>query len=274
MEVAEILTDREYGFQMRFTRGDIAAFFRPGNNHREIISQRRECISDNPSRCLAILPEGIPLLDETIALGLSLGTFPDLTENHFNQPAPLSRARQLGEAWESDILLMKADDTGIFRMVGGCLCFPSHWDLQDKMRKSMFDIHKPVPTLNENLGTPIDRFLERIKPGISWERFNWGLSRTPDLNQHPSRNLPRLDPLINLDDVWWRLEEQSLVALPASNGILFGIKLRVLPLHEIKQNPSARLGMIQALKTMPDSIASYKGITPARSRLIELMEHD
>ena len=116
--------------------------------------------------------------------------------------------------------------------------------------------------------------VRRIRPGISWERFNWGLSRSPELNLHPSRNLPRLDAEVMLDEVWWRLEEQSLVALPRTGGVLFGIRLVIRPLREIKADPAARRGMIRALRTMPEPMARYKGIAPARTRLLELMEGD
>jgi hypothetical protein len=174
--------------------------------------------------------------------------------------------------WEADFLLMKPDDAGVFRLYGGCLCFPSHWDLREKLGLPMADIHAPVPGLNETLGTQIDGFLRRIKPGVSWERANWGLSRTAELNLHPSRKLPRLDAGVALDEVWFRIEEQSLVALPESGGILFGIRLVIVPMRDIKADETARQGMIRALRTMPEPMARYKGIAPARERLIELME--
>jgi hypothetical protein len=154
------------------------------------------------------------------------------------------------------------------------VCFSSHWDLREKLGLPMADIHAPVPGLNETLGRQIDGFLRRIKPGTSWERSNWGLTRTGELNLHPSRQLPRLDAGVTLDEAWFRLEEQSLVALPDSGGILFGIRLVIRPMREIKADPDARQGMIRALRTMPELMARYKGIAPARERLLELMECD
>lgn len=138
----------------------------------------------------------------------------------------------------------------------------------------MAAIHQAVPGLNEALGRQINGFLQKIKPGISWERGNWGLSRSPERNLHPSLDLPRLDHSVSLKEVWWRLEEQSLVALPNSGGILFGIKLVIRPLTEIKKNEDARLGLIRALETMPDEMAAYKGILRARQRLLDLLQAD
>lgn len=273
MDFSEILSDKDFGLRMRFEKGDVADFFKPTESHTEVIAERRKWIANEPGKYSALLPEGVHLLDETIKLATELGTLPETAS--FTDLEPLEQCKRLGELWEADFLLMKPDPEGVFRLYGGCLCFPSHWDLHDKLGQPMAVIHAPVPGLNEALGRQIDGFLQRIKPGTSWERANWGLSRTPELNLHPSRNLPRLDATtIELDDVWFRLEQQSLIALPVSGGILFGIKLLILPLHEIKADPATRQGMIRALKTMPEPMAQYKGIASARLRLIELLEND
>lgn len=275
MNYAETLPDRDFGLQMRFTRGDVAEFFKPGDAYERITDERRMWIARDPQLHTAVRPEGVGLLDETIEMAVSLGTLPEgTTSDAFARLSVPDRCRHLGELWEADFLLMKPDEAGVFRMVGGCLCFPSHWDLGEKLGLPMADIHAPVPGLNVTLGRQIDGFLRRIKPGISWERSNWGLSRTAELNLHPSRKLPRLDATVSLDDVWFRLEEQSLVALPATGGVLFGIRLVIRPLREIKDDPAARRRMVRALQTMPEPMARYKGIAPARPRLLELLEAD
>lgn len=272
MNLGEIIPDRDFGLQMRFTRGDIAAFYKPSDAYKRVTDERRMWIARDPQLHVALRPGGQALLDETVDMAVSLGTLPGhATTDSFSRLAPIDRCRLLGELWEADFLLMKPDDEGVFRMVGGCLCFPSHWDLGEKLGLPMTAIHAPVPGLNETLGRQIDGFLQRIKPGISWERSNWGLSRTSELNLHPSRSLPRLDASVSLDEVWFRLEEQSLVALPAAAGILFGIRLVNRPFREIKTDAAARQGMIRALQTMPEPMARYKGIAVARQRLIEVL---
>ena len=42
-------------------------------------------------------------------------------------------------------------------------------------------------------------------------------------------------------------------------------------LHHLAADERARLGLLEALQTMPDAIADYKNLTPARPRLIELL---
>ncbi len=274
INLSEILADKDFGLRMRFDRDEVASFFKPTVNHETVMNERMKWLSDEPEKYSSVMAEGIGLLDETIRLAISLGTVPETVGiANFENLSPPERCRYLGKLWEADFLLMKPDAEGVFQLYGGCLCFSSHWDLHDKLGKPMAAIHAPVPGLNETLGRQIDGFLQRIKPGISWERANWGLSRTPELNLHPSRKLPRLDVSVKLDEVWFRLEQQSLVALPESGGILFAIKLVIIPFQEIKTNPTTRQGMIRALQTMPEAMANYKGIASSRDRLIELLDN-
>jgi len=254
---------------MRFTKGRVADFFQSQNAPPGVLAERRHFIAESPEKYTAVLPEGEDLLDETIRLARTLDT---IEPHKFDHLSPLEKCQKLGELWQADFLLMKPDAAGIFRLYAGCLCFASHWALADKMGRPMVDIHQPVPGLNEALGKQINGFLEKIKPDISWERGNWGLSRSPERNLHPSLDRPRLDASVTLDEVYWRLEEQSLVALPETGGILFGIKIVIKPLREIKADPGARAGLFRALQTMSDSMANYKGIKAARKRLLELLK--
>ena len=272
MRPFDILPDEDYRLKMRFEQRPVADFYRPGAAHREVIAERRRWLSIHPEIHTALEPEGVPLLAETIRMAARLNTLPASSAiEDLDNASPSEMCRWLGERWEPDFLLLKPDAQGTFRLRGGGLCFPSHWDLSEKMGRTMAEIHGPVPDLNAQLGRQIDGFLRRMKPGISWQRLNWGLSRTPELNLHPARNLPALDPTVGLDDVWWRIEDQSLVALPESGGILFGIRLVLKSYRDVRADPALRQGMIRALRTMPEPMAAYKGLTSSRQRLIDLL---
>lgn len=269
-DFSHALPDRDYGFQMRFEKGKLADFFGPTGGRRSLLTQRRDWLHRDPATCLVVEPDAEVLVDEAIKLAGACGSLPPI--GRAESTSLEQRARFLGEHWEPDYLLLAADPEGVFRLRAGCLCFPSHWDLREKMGLPLLSIHAPVPGLNEQLGRQIDGFLHRMAPGISWERANWGLSRTPELNLHPSRKIPPLDDSATLDDTWWRLESQSLVALPESGGVLFGIRLKILPLAEIQLDPEARCALARALRTMPEPMARYKGLASARGTLADQLE--
>jgi hypothetical protein len=266
---AGLFPDADYRLQMRFQRGRVRDSFDPWRKPANVLEQRCHWLRQEPATYSALLPEGAPLLEEFLEQSRTW---------EFEPPLPRGRADPheallaVGESLEPDFLLLKPDETGSMKLLAGCVCFPSSWSLEEKTGRPLDFIHHVVPGLNEQLGRPIAQFLGRMTPDIAWLRANWGLSRSPELNQHPKRGLPRLDATVALDQVWLRIEHQALVALPRTGGVLFGIRVVVHPLQEVIRDGEARRGLRRALQTMPEPMAVYKGIAPARQALLRALD--
>lgn len=286
-----VLPDEDYQHSFGLKAGSAEKFFAPTARHAALLAERRHWLRKDTTHCAALLPGAEPLLEETVALAQRWNSVPEFgapvsgpasaclvaqpagSEAGASNQAAFARCSALGEAWEPDYLLLKPDAiTGRFHLVGGCVCFPSSWRFEEKVGKPLEVIHTPVPHLNEQLASPIHNFLGRIKPGAAWCRANWGLSRSPELNQHPARGLPKLIPPLREDEVWLRVEDQALVALPETRGVLFGIRMTVLPLAEVKRHPAAAHGLARALRTMPEAMLDYKSLLAAREELLRLLE--
>jgi hypothetical protein len=251
---------------MRFRRGDIAQFYQNTSDHAGIITERRKWLQQGSAKYVAALPEAESLLAEAVEVAKSVGV-----NAHIGNSASETMTN-LGAAWEPDLLVLRSPSPASQPiLVAGCVCFPSSWALEEKIGRALDTIHAPVPTLNDQFANPVQQFLARIKPGISWERINWGLTRSPELNQHPSRKLPRLDATVKFDEVWFRAEYQSLVALPKTGGVLFGIRLVIEPLTKLRSDKNFIEGLARAVQSMPEPIAVYKGMASARARLLELL---
>jgi hypothetical protein len=299
MNLAALFPDEDYRFAMRFERGRPEDFFAPTEAGPRLLAERDRWLNEEPARYAAMLPCGEPLLEETLELlrawpatgtlspseGERAGVrgIPTILHAARDQgdasggPCLVDRASlasciELGRKLEPDFLLLKPDAAGTFHLLAGCVCFPSSWSLNEKLGRPLEEIHGVVPGLNTQLSRPISGFLAKMAPGVSWLRANWGLSRSAELNQHPARKMSRLDASVRADEVWLRVEWQSLVALPANHGVLFGIRIEVFPLAQVKQNSTAAGGLRRALQTMPEEMAVYKGIAPARGRIAALLE--
>jgi hypothetical protein len=272
MNLSELFADEDYRFQMGLRRGSAAEFFQSTARHKALVEERQHWLRDEPQTYSAFLPESLASLDECVALARDWESItPEEQSSFVALNAPHERGLQLGEIWEPDFLLLRPDAAGRFRLVGGCVCFPSSWSLTEKIGQPMEFIHGPVPGLNAQLGRSIEAFLAKFTPGAAWLRHNWGLSRSPQLNQHPSRPLPRLDGSVALAEVWLRVERQALVALPASGGVLFGIRISMHSLVEVKKDATVAERLACALRTMPTEVAAYKGLTTARERVADLL---
>lgn len=264
MSFAALFPDADFRHHLSVKRGDLERFFAPTAEHDSLLAERRRWLRESPGNYIAANPEAAPLIDETAeVLGVAVDRNGDL----------LGRLSSLGAQIEPDIVLLQKTADGIFRVVAGCVCFPSSWSLPEKLDLRLDQVHSVVPDLNATIGAPISKFLGKMQPGAAWERSNWGVSASWERNQHPSRHLPRLTPPLDLDRVYFRVEDQVLSILPATGGLLFGIRIVTEPLQRIvDEEPVVAAGLVRALATMPEEMARYKHLGAVRAELVELLQ--
>ncbi len=263
LSLPELFPDQDYRFHLTLRKGNLAEFF--GSPDLAVLAERRRWLRDDPARYIvggtdaaALVAEAETLASEWVGPATVAGG--DLT----------ARLADLGGRLEPDVVLMAPATGGAFRLRAGVVCFPSSWALTDKFGLTLDEIHGVVPGLNPALAPAIGQFLHRLQPGAPFERANWGLAATPEFNLHPSLGRPRLGRVLDLARTWVRIEDQILAALPATRGILFGIRVRVVPLTQMLAIPALRAGLHRALVTMPDALAVYKGLAPVRTELIRI----
>jgi hypothetical protein len=264
-EFTRLLVAPPYRFDMGLRRGD-GRFFENRPEGAAVLAERVRSLDSDRDRYSALLPEGEHVFEEALQWAGDLNA--EIRQNGaLREGSSLDRCHRLGMLWEPDFLLLQpqGDD---FRLVAACVCFPSSWSLAEKMGQSVHWIHGAVPQLNPELGEKIRAFLAALRPGMDWERVNWGLASTPELNQHPSRGLPRLGSNATLASTWFRVERQALRRLPESGGILFGLRIQVERLSEVCASTSAAATLRGLLETMPEDVAEYKGLSRAREALI------
>jgi dimethylamine monooxygenase subunit A len=255
-----LFPDADHRFQMLLRPGDTAGFWQPGPSSQELLAERRRWLDHDPGLYLGALPQGRDAITEALGfMAAAAGC------------GPLADARQAAASLDPDWVVLSGEERDGFPVWGGAVIFPSSWSLPEKLGLPMFAVHAPVPGLEENLGHSIQVFLARMKAGAPWERFNWGLSASPELNQHPARDVPGPGSSATLESTWLRLERQFLARLPATAAILFGIRVSSHPLVEIARQPGAAAGLARALASMDAEVARYKGLVDARQGLVRLL---
>jgi dimethylamine monooxygenase subunit A len=261
MNWARLFADSGFRWQMGLRTGDAQAYFAPTAENEEILSERRQLLARDPTEYACLNEAGQDLLDETLAFARECG---------IRDARDGVSIEQLGGLLEPDfVLLQPGPDGPVVR--GGVVCFPSSWSLPEKMGCTLHQTHAPVPELNSQLGERVQAALARLAPGNAWERENWGMSRDGNRNHHPSRPSNRLDATVEPAELWLRVERQILYRLPRTGGLLFGIRLVLVPWNEFVGIPEAISGLRRSLETMPDDIAAYKGLAAAKPKILELM---
>lgn len=263
----QLFPDADYRFTVGLRRGEAARFYAPTPEREAVLAERARWLKAEPEEYFVHQPEADALVPELLEMATTWHPALASELNPLNQSSPREVLFAYAHHCEPDFLLLKPDKEGRFRLVAGSVCFPSSWVVAEKLGRTVPEIHEPVPGLNSTLGRQIDTFLQRLTPGVSWERENWGLARCDEMNYHPRRALPRLVSPVRLADVWLRVEQQSFIALPRTGGVLFGIRLVVVSLTEVARDAEAARRLSRALRTMPAEVAAYKGLDLVRAEL-------
>ncbi len=109
-------------------------------------------------------------------------------------------------------------------LIGGILCFPALWTLQEKMNKPMTRIHKPVEHYTDKISNVVQRMFNNLKAGIPLWRANWYLYQDPELFAPQKEYLSHPTQKSFFEGNFWvRVERQTLLKLPKSGAIVFGI---------------------------------------------------
>lgn len=168
-----------------------------------------------------------------------------------------------GRLVQEDLLLLVQRGTELV-CGGGSVCFPNRWDLASKVGRTMAEIHAPVALLNDQLGDPIDRALQRLSPARAFWRLGYGLIDTPELFQPAIR--PPV-PAVPASGYHLRVERETLRRMPRTGCVLFTIRTYLAPVTTLATGDAERLA--EALAAMPDEVLDYKSLAGVRDAIVE-----
>lgn len=182
---------------------------------------------------------------------------------------------------QGDFVVMDQRNQNLY-LDAGMVTSQADWSLNFNVGMDFIQWHGPVPMAHE-LGV-FDRalkFLLLLQVGRPVRRLNWTMTINPHLDTSPE-NFDKWGPdraKVTAENagslVHLRVELQTLFRLPRSNGILFGVRVYLLRLDELVQNPVWARRMHRVLKTLPAELADYKGMTLFRDHAVQwLSAHD
>ncbi len=191
---------------------------------------------------------------------------------------PLDPLDWVGRQVQEDLVLLAGDDS---RLVAGQLCFGNGWCLDEKMGLPFWDIHATIVPMVSPMMQAARKLMERLPVGRPVWRLNWSVKvtdqldmttrHTPALDQLLLDRLPHLLPDIIGDNLFVRIERQTLTRLPRSGAILFGIHTYQNRLANEAADPDRARRMAQVFRTTPPAMLAYKGMTAFAPVLIDYL---
>lgn len=162
----------------------------------------------------------------------------------------------LGRLCQEDwVVMQERDGASEYVLTAANLCFPSHWDLREKIGLPLTPIHAPVPDYEVDLAPRINRVFSALHEDRPLQRLNWSVYDYDELHLPGAPH--RATGRDARPDFFLRVERQTLRRLPQTKAVVFGIKIYVTPLEDL---PKDVLGpLAEALLAQPRSLVEYKG---------------
>ena len=173
-------------------------------------------------------------------------------------------------AFEEDFALLDAASTTLPWL---CVCVPSHWAPEEKLGQPFAAVHAPVAD-NQALLAASRHLVPLVTSGERFERFVWTISPSGRHDQHPLRHArtpwpATEDPQAFATQCFLRAERQTFFPLPGVQGqAVFTIRVMLRPLMDAVTGPEDAQRLHDALASMSEAVLAYKGLAPARSRLL------
>ena len=175
--------------------------------------------------------------------------------------------------------LLVADDLAVLQPVksqdgseqlllnAAVVCCPSRWMLSEKMGHNMLAIHEPVAKYADHVGAAVDTYFQRLTVEKPVWRSNWIIQDHPALFQP---QIP-LGPLVKTpNELWIRMERQTLRRLPKTGGILFTIRGYQQPLPEyLSRSKQIAQDTRTLVERLPDDVAQYKSVLKYRPAIMD-----
>jgi hypothetical protein len=179
-----------------------------------------------------------------------------------NRP-PCDPLELAGRLVQEDLcIIQRSSDGPIF--AAALLCFPTRWRLHEKLGRPLSSVHGLVPYYGERLASPVDRFMAKLKPGHIASRLNWSVLDNPAMYQPTGKWREQQDTAITSDNagenLYLRVERQTLRRLPRSDAILFGIRVHSYRLGRAIAAPATASRLAQAVRALPEATLHYKSL--------------
>ena len=171
------------------------------------------------------------------------------------QPAYKNLFDSICSQIQEDVCVMRFDE-----LVSAHVCLPSWWSPAEKMGMGMREIHEGVPGMDKTNYEHIWNACLNKGPYI---RYNWSLTDTPVLNQHPSKNIGKD---FDSGDLFLRVERQVLHGFPVVKSVLFLIRTYVGNINTL--TTEQRIVLAKVVDEMNEEELIYKNLIEYKNIII------
>jgi len=172
-----------------------------------------------------------------------------------------------------DFLITQRDDqSGLYVLRAAVSCSAVGWRLQDKMGRPLHEIHGPVPDYKEKMQFSMDRYFSKMPCNKPIQRGSWGLEIGQPLYSQPGDphfKLRESQPSeLDVEDIYLRVDWQTLRRLPKSQAIVFNFKALFTPATNFRNEPYIPKLLAKILREGKKPLLEYKASYHIEHRML------
>lgn len=190
---------------------------------------------------------------------------------------PMPPLEYIGRQVQGDFAVLDQRENNLFLDAGIITC-PADWSLAFDAGMSFTEWHGPVPMAhNEGVFERALKYLTAIPVGSPVRRLNWTLTINARMDTAPENyhewghERTTVTPENVGEKVYLRVEMQVMDRLPRSNAMMFSIRTYLMSLEDIVTNPEWAKRMHRVMKTLPEALIDYKGLTRFHSMVVDYL---
>ncbi|KAJ3728809.1 hypothetical protein C8R42DRAFT_276612 [Lentinula raphanica] len=177
---------------------------------------------------------------------------------------------------EDFLLTLPDPKTGLYTMVAGVCCSSLGWNVATKIGKPLREIHDVVPDYKEKMEFSMDRFFSKMPTDKPIQRGSWGLEVGQPLwlqDDDPHFALRTTqDPNLKIEDIYLRVDWQTLRRLPRSNSIVFNFKALFTPFSSFRNEPYIPHLVLKVLTEGKNNLMEYKGTRHVEHKAVPALQ--
>lgn len=162
-----------------------------------------------------------------------------------------------------DLCIMQMNDDAEWCLTAASLCAPTFWRLRDNIGKPLGGLHGAVPGGDPDLSSRISRIFTALQPSRILERCNWtvqsGGERFTPSSAPLKAEVKGIEIANAIDEIYLRVERQTIRKLPETGAVLFTIRICVDPMRAVFEVPGTKEAFAEVWRSADDNVRQYKG---------------
>ena len=243
---------------------DLTNWIEINSDYEKDLAQKRDLLSAKHDEVFVSLPLGdagsrevLDLLSEHLPR-----IFPDRWPNEVSID-PLLHPLEAASLLVQEDLCVMSQVGNDWILSAASLCFPSRWDVRDKIGKNLLGIHGPVPHYEEKIGAATQNIFDKLTVERPVWRVNWTVMDSGELHQPTAVRSPDAMAITSSNieqELHFRRERQTLRKLPKSGDILFTIRTYSDTFAQVvEQFPDFRSHIGPTISGSTPQLIAYKG---------------